>query len=226
MLAAIMEPHYQSLTVALVPQTWTSPPDPFDKDELQRVFSEVIRHHPYQAFEFIFDGRGAQFSNGEDDLVELRPSLVRVQAQMDGPEVLPARSAAEKADRIFKIAAERLNLGGFFQCGIQIIAFVDAPEGDAQAFVADHLLKDGAQAEILGPSFFGGGVRFRRLRPDEGGDDSLSIEPSVRDNSQVFLEYVVNRSALTGPITLPEVATWTESALDFLAGPTIQLLSR
>ncbi len=226
MLATTMEPHYQSVVVALVPQSWQSPPPPFDKDELQRVFSEVIRHHPYQAFEFIFDGRGAQFSNGEDDIVELRPSLLRLQARMGGPEVLPAKSAAEKADRIFRIAAERLGVEGFFQCGIQIVASVDAPEGDARAFVARHLLKDTEDAEILGRDFYGGGVRFRRLRPEEGGDDSLTIEPHIHDNSLVFLEYQVNRMGMTGPITLPEVGAWTEGALDFVAGPTMQLLSR
>jgi hypothetical protein len=220
-----MEPRYQSLMVALVPQPRQMPPPGFDKDELQRIFSDVIRHHSYQSFEFIFDGRGAQFSNGENDLVELRPALLRVQAKMDGLEVLPAPSAAEKAERIFKIASERLQLERFLQCAIQVVAFIDAPSGDAQAFVAEHLLKDGEQAKVLGPEFFGGGVRFRRLRPLEGGEDSLSIEPSVHDNSLVFLEYQVNRSATASPLTLPETAAWTSDALDFLAGPTIQLLS-
>lgn len=221
-----MEPRYKSLTVALVPQPRQMPPPGFDKDELQRIFSEVIRHHPYQAFEFIFDGRGAQFSNGEEDVVELRPALFRIQARMDGPEVLPAGSAVEKVERIFKIASESLQQEGFLQGAVQIVAFVDAPGGDAPGFVADHLLKDGEQAKVLGPEFFGGGVRFRRLRPEEGGEDSLSIEPSVQDNSLVFLEYQVNRAAMAAPLMLSEAVTWTSDGLDFLAGPTIQLLSR
>jgi hypothetical protein len=202
------------------------PPPGLDKDELQRIFSEVIRHHRYKSFEFIFNDRGAQFSNSEDDLVELRPALFRVEARMDGPEVLPAASAAEKADRILKIAAERLQVEGFLQCAIQIVAFIDAPGGDAQTFVADHLLKDGEQASVLGPDFFGGGVRFRRLRQEQGGEDSLSIEPSIQNNSLVFLEYQINRTALTAPIMLPEVAAWTNDGLTFLEGPTIELLSR
>jgi hypothetical protein len=221
-----VEPRYKSLTVALVPQPRQMPPPGFDQGELQRVFSEVIQHHPYQAFEFIFDGRGAQFSNGEDDVVELRPAMFRIQARMDGPEVLPANSATEKVERILKIAAERLQQESFLQCAVRIVAFVDAPAGDAQGFVAEHLLKDSEQAKVLGPEFFGGGVRFRRLRPEDGGEDSLSIEPSVEDNSLVFLEYQVNRTAITAPLVLSEAVTWTGDGLDFLAGPTIQLLSR
>lgn len=220
-----MEPRYQSLMVALVPQILQVPPPPFDKEALQRVFGEVIRHHPYQGFEFIFDGRGAQFSNSEDDYVELRPALLRVQAKMNGPEVLPVKSAAEKAERILRIAAERLEINIFVQCAIQVVASVDAPGEDAQAFVADHLLKDAEQADVLGPGFFGGGVRFRRLRPEEGMEDSLSIEPSVQDDALVFLEYQANRTAIKGPLPVTETGTWAEDALEFLSGPTIQLLS-
>jgi hypothetical protein len=211
--------------VALVPQPRQMPPPPFDRDELQRIFADVIRHHPYQSFEFIFDGRGAQFSNGEDDLVELRPALLRVQAKMDGPDLLPAPSAAEKSDRILKIATERLQLGSFLQCAIQIIASVDAPNEDARTFVAEHLLRDANQAAELGPEYFGGGVRFRRLRPEEGGEDSLSVEPNIHDNALVYLDHQVARVAVTGPLTLEQAATWTNDAFEFLAGRTMRLLS-
>lgn len=220
-----MEPRYQSLAVALVPQPRQMPPPGFDKGELQRIFSDVIRQHPYQAFEFIFDGRGAQFSNGEDDVVELRPALFQIQMQMGGPEVLPVASAVEKFERIFKIASERLQVEGFLQCAVQIVANIDAPGGDAQSFVADHLLKDGEQAAVLGPEFFGGGVRFRRIRPNEG-EDNLSIEPNIQDDSLVFLEYQINHRAIHAPLALADAVTWTNDGFELLTGPTIELLSR
>ena len=212
--------------VALVPQPRKMPPPPFDKDELQRVFAEVIRHHPYQSFEFIFDSRGAQFNNGEDDTVELRPALFRVQAKMDGPDLLTGPMAADKAGRILKIASERLQVGSFLQCAIQIIASVDAPKEDARAFVAEQLLRDADQAAELGPDYFGGGVRFRRIRVEEGGEDSLSVEPNVNDNSLVYLDHQVSRSAIAAPLTLDQASTWTNDAFEFLAGPTTRLLSR
>lgn len=211
--------------VALVPQPRQMPPPAFDKDALQAVFADVIRDYPYQSFGFIFEDRGAQFSNGEDDVVELRPALFRIHAKMDGPDLLTGPMAAKKAKRIFELASERLAAAAFIQCAIQVIASVDAPNQDAQTFVAEHLLRDPKHAKVLGDDYFGGGVRFRRLCPDEGGEDSLSIEPDVNDNSLVFLELQRSRAATVGPLTLEQASEWTDDAFEFLAGPTTQLLS-
>jgi hypothetical protein len=211
--------------VALVPQPRQMPPPAFDKDGLHAVFKDVTEHYAYQSFGFIFDERGAQFNNGEDDVVELRPALFRIQAKMDGPDLLTGPMAAEKAKRIFEIAGEHLGVENFLQCAIQVIASVDAPNQDAQTFVAEHLLRDPKHAKVLGDDFFGGGVRFRRLCPDEGGEDSLSIEPNVNDNSLVFLELQRSRAAMVAPLTLSQASEWTDDAFDFLAGPTTQLLS-
>jgi hypothetical protein len=211
--------------VALVPQPRQMPLPPFDKDALQRVFSETITSYPYQSFEFIYDGRGALFHNGENDTVELRPALFRIQAQMDGLDLLTGPMAAEKASRIMELASEHLNAAAFIQCAIQIIGAVDAPNGDAQAFVAEKLLRDPGQAPSLGEGYFGGGVRFRAIREEEGGEDSLSIEPNVNDNSLVHLDHQVTRTAITAPLTLEQASGWTNDAFDFLQGPTTELLS-
>lgn len=211
--------------VALVPQPRQMPLPPFDKDALQGIFSAVIRDYPYQSFEFIFDGRGALLHNGEDDTVELRPALFRILAKMDGPDLLTGPMAAEKATRIMGTAAEQLGIEAFIQCAVQIIGAVSAPHGDAQAFVAEKLLRDPTQASGLGEGYFGGGVRFRAIRDEEGGEDSLSIEPNVNDNSLVHLDHQVTRTAITAPISLDQASTWTNDAFDFLAGPTTELLS-
>jgi hypothetical protein len=221
-----VELHFKTLTLALVPQPRQMPVPPFDRDELQRIFAEVGRHHSYQSFEFIYNGRGAQFQNGEDDLVELRPALLRVQAKMDGPDLLTASMAEAKAVQIVKIASERLQIEAFLQCVVHVIASVGAPDGDAQKFVGDHLLKDADQAAELGPDYFGGGVRFRRLRPEEGGEDNLSIEPDVNDNSLVYLSHQIARAAITGPLTLDQASTWVGEGLNFVEGPSMQLLSK
>lgn len=222
---SVETPRYKSLVVALVPQPRQMPLPPFDRDALQAIFSEVIPHYSYQSFEFIFDGRGALFHNGEDDTVELRPALFRIQAMMDGPDLLTGPMAAEKAARIMDIAGEKLNVGAFLQCVVQIIAAVDAPNGDAQVFVGEKLLHDPAQATGLGDGWFGGGVRFRAIRENEGGEDSLAIEPNVNDNTLVHLDHQVLRTALASPLTLEQAAAWTNDAFDFLAGPTAELLS-
>lgn len=211
--------------LALQPQPREMPPPPFDKEELQRIFADVIRHHPYQAFGFTPNGRGAIFNNGEEDQVELRPALLRVAAKMDGPDLLTAGAAEEKAVRIMKTAAERLKIDNFLQCAVQIVASVDAPDGDARAFVGRHLLRDPDQASGLGADFFGGGVRFRRLRTQERGEDNLSIEPDVNDNSLVFVEFQLGRAAVAEPLSLEQAKDWLDEAFEFVRVPTMALLS-
>lgn len=222
-----MEPRYKTLMVALVPQPRQMPPPPFDKEQLQRVFAEVIERHPYQAFEFLPSGRGAQFGNDSDDCVELRPALFQIQARMDHADLLTAPMAADKVNAIFGIAAERLNVAAFLQCAIQIIASADAPEGDAKRFVAERLLHDPEQALELGDGYFGGGVRFRNLvQPVAGAEDNLNIEPDVNDNRLLFIDFQMARVAMDGPISLDQMSEWVGEAFDFISDPTMRLLSR
>ncbi len=222
-----MEPRYRTLMVALVPQPRQMPPPAFDKDELQRIFADVIRHYPYQAFGFTAPNqRGAQFNNGPNDLVELRPAAFQIQAKMDGPDLLTGPMASDKVVKIFKIAAERLKVEAFLQCALQIIASVDAPDKDAKKFIAERLLHDTEQAAELGPDYFAGGVRFRRLVPPLPGEDNLSVEPDVNDNSLIYVDFQMARMAATGPITLDQMSAWIGEAFDFFSGPTIRLLSR
>ncbi len=221
-----MEPRYRSLTASLVPQPRQMPPAPFDKDELQRIFAEVIRHYPYQAFGFTTNGRGAQFQNGPEDQVELRPAAFQIEAKMDGPDVLTGPMAAEKAAKIFKIAAERLKVEAFLHCAIKIVASVDAPDEDAKKFAAEQLLHDTEQAAELGPDYFAGGVRFRRLVEPQQGEDNLAVEPDINDNSLIYIDFQMMRVATTAPIPLDQMSTWISDAFDFLSGPTMRLLSR
>jgi hypothetical protein len=220
-----LEPRFKKLTIALVPQPREVPPPPFDKEELQRTFSDVLRHYTYQSFEFTAGERGAAFANGPEDTVELRPALFQFQAKMDGPDVLTGGAAKDKAHKIFKIGGERLQVTSFLRCQLQIVATVDAPGENAIEFVGEHLLRDGEQAKVLGSNYFGGGVKFRSILPSGEGEDFLSVEPYVQDNSLVWLETFVGRQALTGPIDLDAVSTWTEESFEFLEGPVMGLLS-
>lgn len=223
-----MDPRYRTLVVALAPQPRQMPLPPFAKDDLQRIFADVGRKFPYETFGYIYDGRGAQFANSEEDGVELRPALLRIAAKMDGSELLTTAMAKDKAVWILRTAADRLKIPAFIQCGIQIIATVGAPNDDAKTFVAEQLLRDTEQASELGPDYFGGGVRFRRLREDTPGEDNLNVEPDVNDNSRVFVEHQRSRAALgpVEPFGFDQVSTWIEEAFEFVAGPTMKLLSR
>jgi hypothetical protein len=220
-----VEPHYKSLTVALVPQPRQIPPPPFEVEDLQRIFSDVLRHHAYQSFEFTFGGRGAQFTNGPEDTVEIRPALFQVQAKMDGPDVLTASAATDKAQRILKIAADRLKVEGFLQSALQVLATVPAPDDDSVAFIGTHLMRNGEKAKILGPDYIAGGVRFRNLFEDRTGEEVVSIEPLLQDFSSLYVEYHAERVATAAPFSLDQASSWTAEAFEFVGGPTMALLS-
>lgn len=214
--------------VALVPQPRQMPLPPFDTGDLQRIFADVGHKYPYETFEYIFDRRGAQFSNGPEDLVELRPAVLRIQARMDATELLTAGMAQDKASWILKTAADRLKITAFLQCAVQVIASVSAPNDDAKRFVAEQLMRDIDQAAELGPDYFGGGVRFRRIRSDGPGEDNLTVEPDVADSSLVYLDHQRSRIAMgpVEPFGFDQLSSWVGEAFEFLSGPTMQLLSR
>lgn len=212
--------------VALVPQPRQMPPPPFDQSALQGIFTEVTKSYSYQGFSFTPNGRGAQFGNGSEDFVELRPALLRIAAKMNGEDVLTSDMAQEKAIGVLRTAAEGLKIEAFLQCAIQIIASADTPSGDAKAFVAEQLMHGGQQAAKLGKTYFGAAVRFRDLREsDRQDEDELSIEPDVNDNRLLYLDHKMSRFAMTRPITLDDVSIWIDEAFSFVKGPTMDLLS-
>lgn len=221
-----MEPRYRTLNVGLQPQPRQMPPPPFDHDALSAIFAELLQTDSYQGFTFTPDGRGAQFNNGQDDVVELRPMMFSIQARMNGPDVLTTERAEAKVVRIFSLAAEKLDVPAFMQCGIQIVAEADAPGGSARTFVADTLMRGSQQATILGDDFFGGAVRFRNLHelgnPDE---DDLSIEPDIHNDRLIFIDYKSGRTAIGSPINLEQMSSLISEAFAFLEEPTMRLLS-
>jgi hypothetical protein len=223
-----MEPLHKSLIIQLAPQPRQMPPAPLAQSDLQFIFSEIIRTYPYQGFSFTSDNRGAVFQNGDEDSVELRPAQLQIVAKLDGPEPLGADSAERKVMTILKAASNRLQMEIFLQCAIQIVALAAVPgeNPDAKGFVSTRLMKDVEQASILGPGYFGGGIRFRSLKEDETGEDSINIEPYLQDNSFVYLDHQKARVALQEPIRLDQVSGWISDAFALLAGPTMNLLSQ
>jgi hypothetical protein len=223
-----MEPLYKSLTVQLGPQPRQMPPEPLKSTDLQAIFSEVIDKYPYQTFGFTPDQRGAIFNNGPEDIVELRPAQFQIQAKLDGQEPLGGETAERKVMRILRIAGARLEMETFLQGAIQIIALAAVPgqDPDAKAFVAEHLMADGNHPNILGPRYFGGGVKFRSIEPDQSGEEGLSVEPFVQDNRYIYIEHSVMRIAVGEPITLDNLSSLITEAFEFCAGPTMKLLTQ
>lgn len=223
-----MEPLFKALVVALVPQPRQIPPAPFGSEDLQRVFMDVTRDHPYQSFGYLPGGMGAQLTNGPEDSVMLQPGLFQVQAQMDGAIALTTEAATDKAMSILRTASARLKVEAFLQCAIKVVALVSAPgpSPDAKAFVSERLMRGNEQAEIMASGYFGGGVRFRRVDPSGTGEDSLGIEPFIQDNTFLFVTHDVAKIGAPHPIDdLDHVSSMIEDAFKFIAGPTMSLLN-
>ncbi len=223
-----MEPLFKSLIIQIAPQPRQMPPPPLNQNDLQLIFSDVRRTYPYQSFAFTPDDRGAIFQNAPDDSVELRPAQLQILAKLDGPEPLVAATAERKVMTILKTASNRLQMEIFVQCAIQLVALAAVPgeKPDAKAFVSETLMRDVEQATVLGPDYFGGGIRFRSLKENNGGEDSISIEPFINDNAMLYLEHQKTRLAVTEPITLDRLSTWISDAFEFVSGPTMNLLTR
>jgi hypothetical protein len=223
-----MDPLFKSLIVQLAPQPLRMPLPPLDHEDLQAIFSAVVKKHPYQALAFTPDGRGAIFQNGPEDAIELRPAQFQMQMQLDGPEPLGAAGAEQKVSAILEIATERLKIENFLQCAVQIIAFapLEGDDPDAKAYVAEHLMHGTDQAAVLDDGYFAGGVRFRKIQEDNTGEDSLSVEPYLQDNHLVYVDYQRARVAVHGPIQLEQLSTWIVESFEFLSGPTMDLLSQ
>jgi hypothetical protein len=223
-----MDPLFKSLAIQLAPQPRQMPPLPLDQSDLQMVFADVRRTYPYQSFAFTPDQRGAIFQNAPDDSVELRPAQLQLQIKMDGPEPLVAESAQRKVMSILKTATGRLEMEIFLQCGIQLFALAAVPgdNPDAKAFVSETLMRDVGHANVLGPRYFGGGIRFRNPKEDQSGEDMISIEPFLQDNVMIYLEHQKARFAVTEPIKLDQVSSWIDEAFEFVSGPTMNLLTQ
>lgn len=223
-----MEPLFKSLVIQLSPQLRQMPPAPLDQNDLQWIFSEVRRSYPYQSFAFTPDQRGAIFQNGPEDSVEIRPAQVQLAIKLDGPELLIAEMAERKAMTVLKAICNRLEMESFVQCAIKVVALAAVPgdNPDAKEFVTATLMRDVEHPNVLGHGYFGGGIRFRKLKEDGSGEDSIAIEPFLKDNAMIYLDYDKGRMAVNEPIRLEQVSSWISEAFEFLHGPTMNLLTQ
>ena len=218
------EPIYKHLVVGLVPlQSQVPQQTQYPREALQRLYFDVTRDHSYQQFVFLPGEVGAHFANSPDDVLRVEPGLIQMQTPVD----MTKERAREKAATVIKTAFNRLGIATFVQCGIKVVAHVTAPgaQPDAQAFMSERLMPGSERIEELGPGFFGGGVKFRRIDLQAGQEDNLLIEPFIGDNAFLFVDYDVARSAVREPLTnLGDLATWLDEAFAFVEHQAMSLL--
>jgi hypothetical protein len=209
---------YQHIIVGLLPQPTQMPPAPFPQEALQRVFLDLTQEHTYQQFGFLPDG-GAQLLAGPDDAVIIQPGLIQART----PVSMTKEHAAKKVVAIFRAVSKRLNLGVFVSGGTKVIvhAPVPPPLQDARQFVGEKLMRSAEQAAELGPNYFSGGVKFRSIEQDRR-EENLLIEPFVRDDSMVFIDYDVQRVEQITDVHV--VDQWLDEAYDFIDGNVRRLL--
>ncbi len=216
-----MEPLFRVLVVGVVPQPTQVPPQPFDREDLQRIFIEVSRSYPYSQFGFLPADQGAQFLNPPDDRVMVQPGLLQVSTPVDST----AERGREKAVTVLRVIAERLKLSQFLQLGIKVVAHVAAPPEGARDFVAGRLMMGQTERlKDLGPDFFGGGVKFRRIgtQAQAHREEVLLIEPLVVDNDFMWVDYDVQSLGLFQG--LDSLGSEIDNAFNFVRDETMTIL--
>ena len=213
-----MEPLFRTLVVGVVPQPTQAPPLPFDREDLERIFMEVSRTYPYSQFGLLPAEQGAQLLNPPDDRILIQPVLLQVNTPIQSTAAL----IREKAVAVFRVITDRLKISRFIQLGIKVVAHVPAPPGGAKEFIADRLLGQGERSKELGPDFFVGGVKFRRIDPEAQQEHILLIEPLIADDDFIWIDYDVQRA---GPFEgLDSVGPAVDDAFTFVREETMTIL--
>jgi hypothetical protein len=219
-----VEPLFSALIVGLVPQPMQVPAPPFERDALQKVFFEVSRDFPYSQFGLLPGDQGAQLLNPPHDRVLLQPALLQVQSPIgSGTTEVTAERAREKAVRVLRVAAERLEVQHFLSCGIKVTALVPAPESGARDFVATKLFSQAERIDVLGPGFFGGGIKVWRFE-DGQKVEVLLIEPLLSDDQYIYVDYDLSRTPVGAITDLDDLADWIDLAFRFVSDKTIMFL--
>src|SRR5207247_100380 len=89
-------------------------PGPLDRDQVNRVWTELSARQEYKQFNFA--GEAAQFiGTGPDDALVLQLPLV----QFRSTARMGVKNAADEAQVVFKTVARHLGLAQFFNLGIK-----------------------------------------------------------------------------------------------------------
>jgi hypothetical protein len=174
---------------------------------------------PYQQFQFLPANGGATIFNGPEDILTVQQGLFQVRRPI---EATPER-AREDVVGVLRVVQRRLAVETFVQCGVKVIVHLPAPGAtpDSKTFVAERLLRQGADAvQELGPKFFAGGVKYRSI--DENREEVLQIEPFVRDNTFLFVDYDVQIAEQFTDVDA--VSDWIDEAFEFVKGPGTRIL--
>ena len=214
-----VDPLFRSLVVGVVPAPRPAQAQAFTKEELQRTFFDVTKAYAFSQFAFLPIDGGAQLVNGPDDRILIQPGLIQILT----PVELTAERARQKAVDLLRIMSTRLAIDGFQQVGLKVVAHVLAPGStpDARQFVS-HRLMSGDRADELGPTFFGGGVKYRSI--SERMEQNLLVEPLIADtdNKHLWIDYDVQRAEPADDTEA--VGAWIDEAFDFVRGPVMTIL--
>lgn len=211
---------YQQVVVGLLPQPSQIPPQPYDREALQRAFVDLTAEYSYQQFVFTPSG-GAQILGGTpEDGVTIEPGLIQART----PVSMTKELAASKIAGILSSVSRRMNLHAFLGGGLKIVAHAPIPTGyeNAQQFVGQRLMHSEDHPAELGPNYFAGGVKYRSIEDEGESEEVLLIEPWVREPVFLFIDYdVQNRRPMTDTSA---VSHWLDDAFGFIDGNVRRLL--
>jgi hypothetical protein len=210
----------KSSVLALVINPTTLPPPAYDPATLHDAYRAVSALRPYRSFNIMPGNAGAQIMNDPEDALVIQPLLVQLQIRI-GSDGVAAEDAKRQLIDVVSTATSSLGMESFLQCAIKVVAHGDAPEGDARGWLRDRF-PENARASRLGPDFFEAGLRYRKIV--ENREEVLSVEPFVRDNAFVFVDYDVARVFPIAKSDL-DLDIWVDEAFAFMDRSVVELLA-
>jgi hypothetical protein len=211
---------YQQIVLGLFPQPTQIPPQPFDKEALQRAFLDLTGDYTYQQFVFTPNGGAQVLGATPDDGITIEPGLIQVRT----PVAMTKELAATKVTTVLASVCKRMDIQAFVSGGMKVIAHAPIPTGyeHAQQFVGEKLMHSEAHPAELGPKYFAGGVKYRSIDNEARREENLLIEPLIRDPVFLFIDYDVQRAEqLKGTAVLSQ---WLDDAFGFIDGNVRRLL--
>ncbi len=191
-------------------------------DRLNHIFGEVATAFGYRNFQSAPEGNTAQiFGATPEQLINVQPGLIQVQEPI---ELSPER-AAEKAQKVVKIAAKHLGLGQIFGFGIKWISHLPITSNDARAFVIDHIYSQSDEA--LSALGLGGhqwaGMKYVTQAVDSNVQYTLVIEPLHADPTQLFIDVDANYGPGVG---LDDIEAKAGEVLEYVRVPVKNYLDK
>lgn len=172
--------------------------NPIPRDDINKIWADVLKEYPYQSLQFDQTGRGAVFigAKGPEDLAVIQPQLVQVRSPYDD-SVVDAETQATKIAHVIQAVLRYLPAPPTINFGVKLIYHAPAPARDSVSFLRTELLKGEDDLKALGTGALDvqGSVKYIIQGPDRR--QTILIEPLQVDRAFIYIDVDAQFSGVT-----------------------------